>query len=142
MSECRNANVWKFQFKQYAEYYIEAAETFPDDEVHAAEYFEVALQACFWLGKPLKDVLPLISRIDEATTRMKPIWGNSVFSEKGEPPLRNAFLFRDAALAGIGSGAISLEDIVKPKQIVSSIFYNHQDIPGILLTLSLAPEKP
>jgi hypothetical protein len=58
------------EFSMSAKYYIEAADNFLEDDEKRPAFLQVALEAYWFQGKPLKDVLPLIARIREAIPKM------------------------------------------------------------------------
>jgi len=102
------------EFSMSANYYIEAAEKFLDDDEKRPTFLGVALEAYWLQGRPLKDLLPLIARIREAIPKMLTIWATSASSKQRDLKLMHALSFGEKCIEAVDSWKLTLSDIVKP----------------------------
>jgi len=102
------------EFSMSAKYYIEAAENFLDDDEKCPSFLKVALEAYWFQGRPLKDLLPLIARIHIAIPKMMTIWVTCASSEERDSTLMHALSFGEKCRQALDSGKVALSDIVKP----------------------------
>ena len=113
------------EFSMSAKYYIEAAQKFLDDDEKRPSFLNVALEAYWFQGRPLKDILPLIARIREAIPKMLAIWETSASFKDRDLKLMHALSFGEKCIEAVDSGKLTLSDIVKPLSIVSLSFKSH-----------------
>jgi len=80
-------------FNESAKYYIEAAETFPEDDEEHAYFLKIALEAYWWCMTPLRVTLPLCKRIRLAIPKMLKIWELSQMTSGRDRMLGEALVF-------------------------------------------------
>jgi len=110
------------EFSVSAKYYIQAADTFLEDDEKRPSFLKVALEAYWFQGRSLKDVLPLIARIREAIPKMMLIWKTCASSKERDFTLKQALSFGEKCEQAVYGGRLTLSDIVKPMSIVSRSF--------------------
>ena len=113
-------NVEKRQviYAQAAKYYTDAAGScFEDDEKHAY-FLEIALDAHWWCGSPLKITLPLCARIRSAVTEMKKIWEFSADASLMAPQYKVVLAFETKFRTLLGEYKATLDDVARPQYAV------------------------
>ncbi|KAF4612295.1 hypothetical protein D9613_004070 [Agrocybe pediades] len=104
-------------FSLSADYYLQAAATYPDDDENALIFLAVVFEAYVFQGKPLKDVFAITAQIDRALPNVLKIWENS---PNMDPKRSNVFAFLEfgyECMNRVEAGTLSLDAVVKPKSI-------------------------
>jgi len=109
----------KLEFARSARYYMQCAQSYPEDEENVPYFLHVALEAYWWHGKALREVLPLLRQIRDAIPKMMRIWGNSANSSQRDVKFKLGLEFLSRCEEALADGAITLNDTVKPETIVS-----------------------
>lgn len=123
-------------YRKSANFYIEAADTLPDDdESHACEltlklvtledkltvdtsldFLNCGVQNLFNCGTPLRETLAVLERIRLAIPKMERIWKHSSMSKQGRDQvlaraMESETMLRDA----LARGEFTLDDKIKPE---------------------------
>lgn len=121
-------------WKRSAEYYIQAADLYPeDDEYHACRimfsfnrqsrayccvsgYLLVGLNAFFSSGAPLKTTLPIMERLQTAVPVMERIWKHSPLAgeEDRAERFRMTLWFAEDVSKALAHGQVTLDDEILP----------------------------
>lgn len=109
----------KLEFARSAKYYMQAAQSYPEDEENVPYFLHVALEAYWWHGKTLREVIPLLHQIRDAIPKITRIWGNSEFSSLRDTKFKLGLEFLSRCEQALADGTITLNNIVKPEIIVS-----------------------
>jgi hypothetical protein len=109
----------KLEFARSARYYLQCAQSYPEDEENVPYFLHIALEAYWFHGKALKEVIPLLHQIRDAIPKMMRIWGNSEFSSRRDTQFKMGLEFLSRCEQGLADGTITLNDIIKPETIVS-----------------------
>jgi len=96
-------------------YYIEAADMYPEDDEKHAYFLNCGVQNLFRCGTPLRETLAILKRIRLAIPKMQRIWGSSAMSKEGrDEGLRYALVMETKALDQIKRGVLTLDYLGKP----------------------------
>ena len=110
----------KLEFARSARYYMQCAQSYPEDDENVPYFLHIALEAYWWHGKALKELISLLRQIQDAIPKMTTIWGNSEFSSRRDITFKIGLEFSSKCEQALADGTITLNDIVKPETIVSS----------------------
>lgn len=109
----------KLEFARSARYYMHSAQSYPEDEENVPYFLHMALEAYWWHGKALREVIPLLYQIRDAIPKMMRIWGNSEFSSLREAKFKLDLEFLSRCEQALADGTITLNDVIKPETVVS-----------------------
>ncbi|KAF9056034.1 hypothetical protein BJ165DRAFT_1521989 [Panaeolus papilionaceus] len=115
--EARSPSAANTEFANACQYYVRASEGVPPDDEKAAQYLYVALETLWWQGKPLKDQIPMLIKLNELTTALKRFWEVSPTSQPRDRQLLMAKGFATRVLVGLSSSEYSPESVVKPRRL-------------------------
>jgi hypothetical protein len=114
-------------FNESAKYYIEAAETFPEDDEEHAYFLKIALEAYWWCMTPLRVTLPLCKRIRLAIPKMLKIWELSQMTSGRDRMLGEALVFEKESKKSILEGQMTLDTPARPPSMVSLYLMHFED---------------
>ncbi|KZP31804.1 hypothetical protein FIBSPDRAFT_1037356 [Athelia psychrophila] len=101
--------------RKSANFYLEAAEKFPEDDEKHAFYLNCAVENFFMSGTEARVTLGLLKRIRLAIPKMNKIWAESAMSKQGrEKIFARALETEKELLAGVASGQFTLSDKPMP----------------------------
>lgn len=107
----------KLEFARSSRYYMQCAQSYPEDEENVPYFLYIALEAYWWYGKALREIILLLHQIRDAIPKMKIIWGNSEFSNRRDTKFELGLEFASKCEQALADGTISLNDIIKPETI-------------------------
>lgn len=110
-------------FSKSAQYYIQAAETYPEDDEHRPYFLAVALEALWWGDAPLRVTLPLCRKIRTAMPKPVHIWEFSQNSmKKRNANCEEAVRFLTECEQKLVKGEATLENALMPSDLVNFPF--------------------
>lgn len=128
-----NAEDAQAAYVQSAKYYIEAAQSYPEDEEVILTFYTTGLEA-YWYqpkGKTLGDMFPLFKSIAASLPNVLRIWEYSAAAQAGrDKSVNQAIDFFARCNTAVREGKISIHSLVRPKEMVINYYY---DITGVLI---------
>jgi len=95
--------------------YLQAANTYPDDDELHPWYLKCALGALYRSGAPIKDVLPVLQRIRLSVPKMNEIWEYYPMAQAGrDKALQQALRDEEDLLRGLAEWKFTMEDKMMP----------------------------
>ncbi|EPQ59829.1 hypothetical protein GLOTRDRAFT_114378 [Gloeophyllum trabeum ATCC 11539] len=111
----RTAQEVEDHFRNAAKYYLQAAETFSEDDEQHTWYLYAALENLFKAGTPIKATLPIMKRIGLSMDKMKRIWEYSAMAMGcRDKTLERAIRMQRDVVKGMREGRYTMEDKVMP----------------------------
>jgi hypothetical protein len=106
-------------FLQSSQYYVQAAEQYPDDDEERPYFLAVALEALWWAEAPLDSTLPLCRKIRAAMAKPAQIWEFSQMSlNKRNANCHEAVQFLDDCEKKLVEGTATLDDALMPPDLM------------------------
>ncbi|CAL1694284.1 unnamed protein product [Somion occarium] len=92
-----------------AEWYLKAAESYPEDDEFHFYFLKIAFEACWHRADPIRDILPLCQPMQEALQKMRAIWEFS--SNKGtmNEHVQQLIYFNEGVFTGLISKLYTLD---------------------------------
>ncbi|EGN98797.1 hypothetical protein SERLA73DRAFT_160457 [Serpula lacrymans var. lacrymans S7.3] len=101
-----------------AEFYMEAASVYPEDDENHVWYLHCALTNMWKCGTPLRTTLDVLKRIRDATPKMLKIWVDSTAAKAGrDQALKTDMEALEALLMELEAGNVSLDDPIIPQWV-------------------------
>lgn len=112
-------------YTKAATLYIEAAGNYPEDDEKILTFYRAALEA-YWLspdGKTVKDMLEIIQRISSLLPGIMKIWEHSATSTTRNGLITVVLEIGSRFNEAVVKKRVSLDDVVRPKEIVITSSY-------------------
>lgn len=105
-------------FRQASQYYIQAADRYPEDEEERPSMLAVALEALWWSETPLRETLPLCRRIRAAMSKSATLWKSSQKSVTNQnAKCKDAVQFLIACEKELAEGTATLDSTLVPTDL-------------------------
>lgn len=110
-------------YHQSVKYYVEAAQTYPQDEEAAITFYKVAVEGYWYLpkGARLGDTAELISKISLLYEDVMKIWGQSAASGGRNRQISQVLGFAHRCEDAMKAGKLTFENLVRPKEWVCTV---------------------
>ncbi|KAJ7116811.1 hypothetical protein C8R43DRAFT_902312, partial [Mycena crocata] len=97
----------KIHLAAAARYYMQSAETYPDDDEFSVFFMSIALDAFLRHGTPLRDTLPICKRIRVSIRDVMKIWEFSAMSKRRDIALQEVLDWEREAQKGLLTGSLT-----------------------------------
>ncbi|KAJ7109814.1 hypothetical protein C8R44DRAFT_263484 [Mycena epipterygia] len=106
-------------FSKSSQYYVQAAEKYPEDDEHHPYFLAIALEALWWGDAPLRVTLPLCRKIRTAMSKPVQIWEFSQNSmKKRNSNCKDAVRFLIECEQKLAKGEATLESALMPSDLM------------------------
>ncbi|KJA23166.1 hypothetical protein HYPSUDRAFT_66384 [Hypholoma sublateritium FD-334 SS-4] len=116
--EAKNAEDAQDAYSQSVKFYIQAAQSYPQDEEATVTFYKVAVEGYWYMpkGTKLRDIFVLLNQIGLHYADVMKIWQHSAASRDRDQQLSQALAFAGRCRAAIEAGKITVDDVVRPKE--------------------------
>ena len=110
-------------YYQSVKYYVQAAQSYPQDEVAAITFYKVAVEGYWYLpkGAKLGDTAELISKINLLREDVMKIWEHSAASGGRNQQISQVLSFARRCEEAMKAGKLTFENLVRPKEWVCTV---------------------
>jgi len=106
------------EFEQSAKYYLEAAAILPKDDEKALSFLRVAVESHCFNNQPMTVFMPIVVEIEEYLPEMIQLWEHIPGYKTRNTYLEQALSFGLLCSQAVKDGRCSVDDVVKPLEMV------------------------